>query len=73
MPGAQAGIRHFRLEFVHETGEQLRQVFHAFEPVLAGRTGAHELSAQLRRAAPQGLTEGSLFVSADYLNFPVLQ
>lgn len=69
----QAGIRHFRLEFVHESGEQLRQVFQAFEAVLAGRATSHELSAQLRRAAPQGITEGSLFVSADYLKLPVLQ
>jgi putative protease len=69
----QAGIRHFRLEFVHESGEQLRQVFQAFETVLAGRATSHELSAQLRRAAPQGITEGSLFVSADYLKLPVLQ
>jgi putative protease len=48
-------------------------VFQAFESVLAGRTAGHELSAQLRRAAPQGTTEGSLFVSADYLKLPVLQ
>jgi putative protease len=68
-----AGIRHFRLEFVHESGEQARQVFQAFESVLAGRTSNQELSAQLRRAAPQGITEGSLFVSADYLKLPVLQ
>ena len=69
----QAGIRHFRLEFVHESGEQLRQVFQAFESVLAGRATSQELSAQLRRAAPQGITEGSLFVPADYLKLPVLQ
>ena len=69
----QAGIHHFRLEFVHESGEQLRQVFQAFESVLAGRSASQELSAQLRRAAPQGTTEGSLFVSADYLKLPVLQ
>ena len=69
----QAGIRHFRLEFVHESGEQLGQVFQAFESVLAGRAAARELSAQLRHAAPQGITEGSLFVPADYLKLPVLQ
>ncbi len=69
----QAGIRHFRLEFVHESGEQLSRVFQAFESVLAGRSATHELSAQLRRAAPQGITEGSLFVPADYLKLPVLQ
>jgi putative protease len=69
----QAGIRHFRLEFVHESGEQLRQVFHAFESALAGRSSGQALSAQLRRAAPQGITEGSLFVSPGYLELPVLQ
>jgi len=69
----QAGIHHFRLEFVHESGEQVRQVYQAFESVLAGRATTHELSVQLRRAAPQGITEGSLFVSADYLKLPVLQ
>jgi putative protease len=68
-----AGIRHFRLEFVHESGEQLHHVFRAFEAVFAGRATSQELSAQLRRAAPQGTTEGSLFVSADYLKLPVLQ
>jgi putative protease len=69
----QAGIHHFRLEFVHESGGQVRQVFQAFESVLAGRTNSQDLSAQLRRAAPQGVTEGSLFVSADYLKLPILQ
>jgi putative protease len=69
----QAGIRHFRLEFVHESGEQLRQVFHALESALAGRSTSQALSAQLRRAAPQGITEGSLFVSPGYLELPVLQ
>jgi putative protease len=69
----QAGIRHFRLEFVHESGEQVRQVYQAFASTLAGRATGQELAAQLRRAAPQGITEGSLFVSPDYLKLPVLQ
>ena len=69
----QAGIRHYRLEFVHESGEQVCQVYQAFESALAGRANTRELSAQLRRMAPQGITEGSLFVSADYLKLPVLQ
>jgi len=69
----QAGIRHFRLEFVHESGEQLRQVFQAFESVLGGRATSRELFTQLRRSAPQGITEGSLFVPPDYLKLPVLR
>jgi U32 family peptidase len=69
----QAGIRHFRLEFVHESGEQVRHVFQAFEAALCGRATSKELAVQLRRLAPQGTTEGSLFVPADYWKLPVLQ
>ncbi len=69
----QVGIRHFRLEFVHESGEQLSQVFQAFQSALAERTTSKELGAQLRRVSPQGVTEGSLFVPPDYLKLPVLQ
>jgi putative protease len=70
---SHAGIRHFRLEFVNESAEQVRQVYQAFNAVLSGRGSSHELGAQLRRLAPQGTTEGSLFVPADYLKLPVLQ
>ncbi len=69
----QAGIRHFRLEFVHESGEEVRQVYCAFDSVLCGRETTRELAAALRRIAPQGTTEGSLFVPGDYLKLPVLQ
>ena len=68
-----AGIRHFRLEFVHESGQQVREVFQAFEAALHHRVSSKDLAAQLRRLAPQGTTEGSLFVPADYLQLPVLQ
>lgn len=57
-----AGLRHFRLEFVHESGEQVARVARAFQEALAGRLGAAELGRQLQRIAPQGVTEGSLFV-----------
>jgi len=68
-----AGIRHFRLEFVHESAGQVRQVFDAFNAALHAHTTTKDLAAQLRRIAPQGTTEGSLFVPADYLTLPVLQ
>ena len=58
-----AGIRHFRLEFVHESAEQVRQVARAFESALAGRASpAQQLARELKRIAPEGTTEGSLFV-----------
>jgi len=68
-----AGIHRFRLEFVHESAEQVAQVTRALEGALAGRLSARELAQQLQRAAPQGTTEGSLYVPEDYLTLPVLQ
>jgi len=69
----QAGIRHFRLEFVHESADQVRRVFEAFADAFAGRSTHRELSSRLRAIAPQGTTEGSLYIPADYLKLPVLQ
>jgi putative protease len=69
----QAGIRHFRLEFVHETGAEVRQVADAFDRAVAGRLPAGELTRRLQRIAPQGTTEGSLFVAGNYLELPLLQ
>jgi len=57
-----AGIRHFRLEFVHESGEQVTQIAQAWARALAGELPADHLARVLREAAPQGTTEGSLFV-----------
>jgi len=67
-----AGIRHFRLEFVHESGEQVCQVSEAFRAALDGRLRAAELARQLQRIAPQGITEGSLFVPPNYMEIPLL-
>ena len=66
-----AGIRHFRLEFVHESGDQVRRVTAAFASALAGRTTYIQLSAELKSITP--VTEGSLFVPKDYQVFPILQ
>lgn len=68
-----AGIRHFRLEFVHESESQLRNVVRAFRKALDGETSGAQLAAELRRIAPEGTTEGSLFVPKDYQVFPILQ
>lgn len=68
-----AGIRHFRLEFVHESAAQLRDVTRAFQSYLAGRLTSAGLAQELKRVAPQGVTQGSLFVPADYLILPILQ
>jgi putative protease len=68
-----AGIFRFRLEFVHESADQVRGVTRAFESALAGRQAARDLAQTLQRISPGGVTEGSLFVPADYLTLPVLQ
>ncbi len=68
-----AGIGHFRLEFVHETAAEVTQVGRAFRDYLAGRSTAAELTRQLQRVAPQGTTEGSLFVPENYMVIPLMQ
>ena len=68
-----AGIRHFRLEFVHESGDDVREIARLFGAALAGRMATAQLNRELRRVAPQGTTQGSLFIAPDYLQLPVLQ
>jgi putative protease len=68
-----AGIRHFRLEFVHETASQVREVTEAFERAFEGKWTAAQLNRELRAIAPGGTTQGSLLVKIDYLELPVLQ
>jgi len=57
------GIRHYRLEFVHEDGEQVAQVAQAFQRTLAYQQSPADLGRQLRQLSPQGTTEGSFFVN----------
>ena len=68
----QAGIRHFRLEFVHESPAQVAAVHAAFQDALSGQIDPAILQERLRAAAPEGITEGSLFVPKDYRTLPVL-
>jgi putative protease len=68
-----AGIGRFRLEFAHESAAQVTAVTHAFEETLAGRCGGLELMRQLQKVAPEGVTQGSFFIPADYLTLPVLE
>ena len=67
-----SGIRHFRLEFVHETPDQVARIGSAFAEFLANRSTPQELHRLLLGSAPQGVTEGSLFVPSNAL-LPVLQ
>jgi U32 family peptidase len=69
----RAGIRHFRLEFVHESTDQVKMVARTFSSALAGEITPPQLAMELKKIAPQGTTEGSLFIPADYLKLPILQ
>jgi U32 family peptidase len=69
----EAGIREFRVEFAHESASQVTRVTRAFQDALTGRATARELAQELSRIAPQGVTEGSLFVPENYLTLPILQ
>jgi putative protease len=66
-----AGIGHFRAEFVHESPAQVEKVAEAFADALAGKR-AGDLARRLREASPHGVAEGSLFVAPDYMSLPVL-
>jgi putative protease len=68
----RAGIRHWRLEFVHETADQLRRVFRAFEKALLKGGSARDLASELKNIAPEGTTQGSLYVAPDYRLLPIL-
>jgi putative protease len=68
-----AGIRHFRLEFAHETNTQVTRVVKSFRDALQGRISYAQLTQQWKRVSPQGTTEGSLFVPANHLALTVLQ
>ncbi len=67
-----AGIVHFRLEFVHETEDEVIKISDGFKEALAGKRPFASLTRTLRKMAPQGTTEGSLYVPDNYLTLPVL-
>jgi putative protease len=56
------GIAHWRLEFAHETASEVTAVADVFAQALAGAITASELGLRLKECAPEGSTEGSLFV-----------
>jgi putative protease len=64
------GIEHYRLEFVHETADQVTHVVQAFDDALSRRMDHTALRSRLQRLSPQRITEGSLFVPENYLEVP---
>ncbi len=64
-----AGIHHFRLEFVHEDADEVREITRIFQDALAGHPG--EAATRLRRMG--ATTQGSLYVAKGYKELPILQ
>jgi putative protease len=62
----RAGIRDFRLEFAHESGSQVEEIVDAFRK-------PDQLARRLKAIAPGGVTQGSLYIAADYKELPILQ
>jgi len=58
----EIGIQHYRLEFVHESGEDVQRISNAFAETLAGERKSKSLGELLKIYVPNGTTEGSLFV-----------
>jgi putative protease len=74
----EAGLRDYRLEFVHESAEDVLRVTAAFRAALAEGALAHDregrgLERELALVSAQGVTEGSLFVPRDFLDLPQLE
>lgn len=63
----RAGLRDFRLEFVHQGPRQVAEAITATREFLAGELNAAELEERFRRTGP-GTTQGSLFVPKDFRN-----
>jgi putative protease len=68
----KAGLHQFRLEFVHESGIQVKQVVEAFQKTLSGEKSFEWLQKELSKTSPSGTTEGSLFVPEDFSHLPQL-
>jgi len=66
-----AGIRHYRLEFVHESGAEAAQIGRVFAAALAGQASTSELSRRLAGIVPAGTTAGSLFVPPNFFEIPL--
>ena len=62
----RSGIRHFRLEFVHESAEQVRSITGLFQKALLRQTTFAQLGRDLKAISPAGTTQGSLLVTLQY-------
>ena len=64
----QAGISHFRIEFVHESPEQVESITTAFQKFLASKINSQQLAETIEHLSPAGTTSGSFFVPKNFKN-----
>ena len=57
-----AGLRHYRVEFVHEKADQVAEIVNGFRELFAKKISPAQLGKILQQHAGQGITQGSLFV-----------
>ena len=69
----QAGISQFRLEFVHQSPEQVAGVTTAFQKYLQRDINQGQLQQSLAKHSPQRTTEGSLYVPEKFKQLVQLQ
>ena len=62
----ESRISHFRIEFVHETGAQVREIANAFQDFFANRLDSDQLDKRVSAQCKSGTTEGSLFVPPNF-------
>jgi putative protease len=54
-----AGLRHFRIELLEETGDETRRVVRAYQSLLSGETGGATLWRDLKARSQVGVTRGT--------------
>jgi putative protease len=59
----ELGLRHFRIEFVNETPEQVSQTIHLYRQLLQGEITGSQLWRQLKLQNQLGVTRGPMGVS----------
>ena len=65
----EAGIGNYRIEFVHQTADQVKAIIESFAKYFdseVSKEATTQLAEALSQASPQDTTQGSLYVPADF-------
>ncbi|MBD2517085.1 U32 family peptidase [Nostoc sp. FACHB-973] len=66
----ELGLRHFRIEFVNETPEQVSKTIHCYSQLLQGEITGSQLWRELKLQNQLGVTRGPMGVSALRSTYP---